>query len=460
LTNDLHESVLAEITPSDEENQVINGLVDELCKLISDTVTNLEINLKIDPILVGSVAKGTHLTNPDIDIFMMFPEFTPRAELERYALKIGKVVIPDGEERYAEHPYISGKYKDFDADIVPCYLITDPKKLKSAVDRTPFHTRYIKNNLDTGLIPDVLLLKQFMKGIGVYGAEIEIQGFSGYLCELLIKHYSGFENLLENARGWDTQTYINMKDEPVPENKEIEFKNDPLIFIDPVDPKRNVASALSVDNYELFKIANGAYLATPSRSFFFPNPIQPMSETELVDQIKSRSTKFIGIVFKTPEVIPDILYSQLRKAEKAIGKLCEDKEYSIHDSGFTVADNRTSLILLEFTTFTLPAEELHFGPPKDNKNAQKFTEKWKGSDKAIEPPYIDPDDERWKVKIYREFTEVEVLIKAEISDLSLGKHVGSELKTQFEMVTDTELVRKEYFSYLTQFLTKKHRWEY
>jgi tRNA nucleotidyltransferase (CCA-adding enzyme) len=452
--------VLAEITPSEEENRVILSLVDELCNLISDAVDRFEINLKIDPILVGSVAKGTHLTNPDIDIFMMFPEPTPREALESYAIKIGKAVIPDGEERYAEHPYISGKYKGFDADLVPCYLITDPKGLKSAVDRTPFHTRFIKNNLDNNLIPDVLLLKQFMKGIGVYGAEIEIQGFSGYLCELLVKYYDGFNKLVESAKDWDAQTYINMKDEPVPANKELEFKNDPLIFIDPVDPKRNVASALSVENYDLFKIACEQYLETPTRAFFFPNPIQPMTETEVLDQIRSRSTKFVGVVFKTPEVIPDILYSQLRKAEKAVGKLCRDKGYTLHDSGFTVAENGTSLILLEFSTFTLPAEELHMGPPKDNKNVQKFLDKWEGSEKAIDPPYIDPNDDRWKVKIYRKFTEVQDMIKAEINDLSLGKHVGSEMKTRFEMIADSDLVRPEHLEYLTQFLTKKYRWEY
>lgn len=460
MSNDLHKSVLAEITPSEEENRVILNLVDELCKLISDAVDRFEINLKIDPILVGSVAKGTHLTNPDIDIFMMFPETTPREALESYAIKIGKAVIPDGEERYAEHPYISGKYKGFDADIVPCYLITDPKELKSAVDRTPFHTRFIKNNLDNNLIPDVLLLKQFMKGIGVYGAEIEIQGFSGYLCELLVKYYNGFKKLVESAKDWKAQTYINIKDEPVPANKELEFKNDPLIFIDPVDPKRNVGSALSVENYDLFKIGCEQYLKNPTRAFFFPNPVQPMTEVEVLNQIRSRSTKFVGVVFKTPEVIPDILYSQLRKAEKAVGKLCRDKGYNLHDSGFAVADNGTSLILLEFATFTLPVEELHLGPPKDNKNVQKFVDKWEGSEKAIDPPYIDPSDNRWKVKIYRKFTEVQDMVKAEINDLSLGKHVGSEMKTRFEMIADTDLVRPEYLKYLTQFLTKKHRWEY
>jgi tRNA nucleotidyltransferase (CCA-adding enzyme) len=273
-------------------------------------------------------------------------------------------------------------------------------------------------------------------------------------------HYNGFNNLLESARNWEVHTSINITGQKVPENKELEFRNDPLIFIDPVDPKRNVASALSLENFELFKIACKSYLLKPSRSFFFPNPIQPLVESELFERIQAGSTKLIGIVFKTPKVIPDILYSQLRKAEKAVGKFCQDNGYILHDSGFTVVENGTSLILLEFEKYTLPAEELHMGPPKDNKNSQSFLDKWQDSEKAIEPPFLDPGDNRWKVKIYREFTEVQDLINAQITDLSLGKHVGSEMKKRFEINIGTELVRQEYFKFLTQYLTKKYRWEY
>jgi tRNA nucleotidyltransferase (CCA-adding enzyme) len=451
---------LADITPSDDENKQISNIIDELYTRISNVIESLEIKINIEPILVGSVAKGTHLTNPDIDIFMMFPESTNRKILERDAIKIGRMVIPEGEERYAEHPYISGKYKGFDVDLVPCYHIVDPVDLKSAVDRTPFHTRYIKDNFVQDMIPDVLLLKQFMKGVGVYGAEIEIQGFSGYLCELLVMHYNGFNNLIQSARNWDAHTFISMTHDPVPEDKKLEFRNDPLIFIDPVDSKRNVASALSMENFELFKLACEKYLVKPKQSFFFPNPIQPLDKQELVKKIDDRSSKFIGLEFKTPDVIPDILFSQLRKAEKAIVKMCLDKGYELQDSGFVVADNNNSLILFEFSIFELPPEEIHVGPPDDNRNKVRFIEKWQMSDKAIKPPFLDPKDNRWKVKIYRDFTNVRDLINADITDLSLGKHVGNNIRSQFRLLEDKELIQPEYQVFFTRFLQKKYRWEY
>ena len=56
-------------------------------------------------ILVGSVAKGTYLKNPDIDIFLRFPKELKKEELKKLGIEIGKAVIPDGFAKYAEHPY-------------------------------------------------------------------------------------------------------------------------------------------------------------------------------------------------------------------------------------------------------------------------------------------------------------------------------------------------------------------
>jgi len=42
-------------------------------------------------------------------------------------------------------------------------------------------------------------LKQFMKGIGVYGSELRRRGFSGYLTELLVINYGSFLGVLKEA---------------------------------------------------------------------------------------------------------------------------------------------------------------------------------------------------------------------------------------------------------------------
>ena len=140
----------------------------------------------------GSVAKDTWLSeNPDIDIFMRLPTSIPRKSLGDVGLKIAKKAAEGYEqvERFAEHPYLEIFVEGYRVDIVPCYD-AKPGEWQSATDRTPYHTDYIKKTLKCkGSRDEVRLLKKFMQGIGVYGAEIKVGGFSGYLCELLILKY-------------------------------------------------------------------------------------------------------------------------------------------------------------------------------------------------------------------------------------------------------------------------------
>ena len=69
--------------------------------------------------------------------------------------------------------------------LVPCYNVTIGN-WKSSADRSPYHTSYMKENLNTYLIEQVRLLKKFLKSIGVYGSQLAISGFSGYVTEVLI----------------------------------------------------------------------------------------------------------------------------------------------------------------------------------------------------------------------------------------------------------------------------------
>ena len=125
--------------------------------------------------LAGSAARGTWLAGDhDLDIFLALPEGSDLG----LGLEVARLVSPHHEERYAEHAYVHARIDDFDVDLVPCYLLQDATALKSAVDRTPFHTRYVASKIN-GLEEEVLLLKQFMKGTEVYGSELKTGGFSG-----------------------------------------------------------------------------------------------------------------------------------------------------------------------------------------------------------------------------------------------------------------------------------------
>ena len=187
IPENLEKSVLAKIKPTPYEQKCLFNIADYLIKR-----TNLiasELNLTgVSAQLVGSAARGTWLSGThDLDIFILFPDDTDTEYLEYYGLKIARKVAEESDsrqEQYAEHPYISLKFKGYDVDLVPCFRVSSASNIKSAVDRTPFHNEFIKENI-TGLEDEVLVLKQFMHGIGVYGSELKTRGFSGYFCRVV-----------------------------------------------------------------------------------------------------------------------------------------------------------------------------------------------------------------------------------------------------------------------------------
>lgn len=173
-----------------------------------------------------------------------------------------KVLKGTYEIAYAEHPYTRATVEGYALDLVPCYDIKDAGRIKSAVDRTPHHNRYIFKNLTPMLSSEVRLLKQFSKSIGVYGSDLRVEGFSGYLSELLIIRYRSFVNLFKEAGKWEAgKVFIDLeKHHKARPDTKSKYPGQPLIVIDPVDRNRNVAAALSPANFEKFKESVGAFI--------------------------------------------------------------------------------------------------------------------------------------------------------------------------------------------------------
>jgi tRNA nucleotidyltransferase (CCA-adding enzyme) len=228
---DLLDEVLNRIRPTTEERARLKNAANDVISRINDLARSRDLNCK--PVLVGSASRSTWLTGDhDLDIFLAVPENIDLNE----ALELARLIAPDHEEKYAEHAYVQAKINGFETDLVPCYLLEDASKIKSAVDRTPFHTKYVSQKI-YGLEDEVLLLKQFMKGIGVYGSELKTGGFSGYLTELLVLRYSSFLNVLMAASYWHPSEVIDLEDHSTIVHK------DPLVVVDPVDSSRNVAAS-------------------------------------------------------------------------------------------------------------------------------------------------------------------------------------------------------------------------
>jgi tRNA nucleotidyltransferase (CCA-adding enzyme) len=376
--------VLKKVTPSEREHRETDAVLETVKETAGKIIKPMGISLTV----AGSYVRETWLPNKrEFDLFLLFPEMYSRDDLEKKGLAIGKKIVSKLKGKYtiayAEHPYVRAVIEGFDVDIVPAFKVASAAKLRSAVDRTPFHNEWLAKNLARSQRGDVRLFKQFCKGQGIYGSDTRTQGFSGYLCELIIIHAGSFEGLLKEASQWKPGVFIDLQkhhegDTEAPKKR---FKGDPLIVIDPVDPNRNVAAALSPKNFTKLAHASGLFLKKPSQSFFFHTPPK-FSVKELGDVMKRRETMVLVMNFKRPDIIDDTLWPQLRRFGRRLSDELKDSEFDI--MGWDVfSDKKECLMLFELGVWKLPRvrrlRDPTFSRTSAWMNSEGSTNAWAGS---------------------------------------------------------------------------------
>jgi tRNA nucleotidyltransferase (CCA-adding enzyme) len=287
-------------------------------------------------------------------------------------------------------------------DIVPCYDIEDPERIKSAVDRTPHHVKFVKKNLKSP--DDVRLLKQFCISNKCYGADVKTLGFSGYLCELLIINYGSFMDCVRDASKWracHTVTFHNLSKEEACNN----FKS-ALVVVDPVDKNRNVGAAVSIEKFYTFVRACKDFVEKPKEDFFFRKSPKPYTKKEIEDKIKKRNTRWYLITFKRPQVIDDILYPQMKRCCKAIGKMLDQQGFKVLRCDFHC--NNNCVMLFEMDVWHIPRVSKSIGPGVYSMHAEQFLKHYRNENVLIE-------EENWVVEIENKFIDVSSFLRNMVS---------------------------------------------
>ncbi len=439
----LEEDVLEVISPSPERRKAILRTVNALLARAKAEADKEDVGLEV--VLVGSVAKDTFLREPDIDIFFLFPEAVPREKLEAVGLAIGKRVLGTSEERYAEHPYVHGEWEGLEVDLVPCYHISDTTRLRSAVDRTPFHTKYVQSHLEEGQRGEVRLLKQFAKGIGVYGAEAKVQGFSGYLLELMVMRYGPFREVLQASAAWKRGTALAL------EKRGSKRFDEPFIFYDPVDGNRNVASALSASCLALFIHAARTYLQAPSERFFFPPARQPMELGAVRSLLSERGSGVLLVKMERPALIDDNLYPQVRRSLDGMCALLASHDFRVVDRAYHV--DRELCFAVELEELVLSRGRRHPGPPAWIDNASSFLERWQQG--GLSRPFLEGG--HWTVVAPREHPAADDLVRAKLSTAALGSDIRKLKSPTVSMGED--VLTEENRPALSALLDKRMNWE-
>lgn len=422
----LREKVIERHYPEENDLQRIREKYQEISEFI-------EKEFNVETHFAGSAGRKTCMKGDnDIDIFVLFDEDKDKKQLENKGLEIGKTVFSefDGEHRieYAEHPYTKGDIDGHEVEIVPCYD-TSPEDIKSSVDRTPHHSRWVENNLDDEQRKDVVILKRFLSAGGIYGSSLRVRGFSGYLCEILISHYGSFEELVKRAPEWQENQLIDTEKQhegQLSDELMNKFSDEPLVVIDPVDPERNVSSVLSNENLSCFMYLCWQFQKNPGMNYFEDEETE-YTQFQINQELKNRAD-FIVLEFEAPDEVEDIIYPQMRKTVGRLEKLLQKHDFRIFNHGFHVDDSTRIFFELEST---LPEIKEIKGPKifHGAEHLDQFTSKYDNT-------YIK--EERVVAKTQRDYSEARDRLKDFLEDDLEEKGIPSHIAEKIEDYNFTE----------------------
>lgn len=350
--NNIISQALRQCQPLPEDVEKLTKIAIETRGLVSRYISPKVVEV----IFGGSFAKGTWLKEEvDIDIFIKIDNSVNDKEFGQLGEQVGWQSLKGFNPyiRYSDHPYVEAVIDGIRVNVVPCYDV--PKgKWKSAADRSPFHTDYMKNNLDDEKRNQVRLLKKFLKSIGVYGADIATGGFSGYVAEIMILKNGSFESVLHAMSNIGEENNVISIDKP-DEYSVKNFKSQ-LIIIDPIDHKRNLGTAISAESIGKLVLAARSFLAKPSIDFFIKN------EQKLVGNNMELYPNLVIAEFNYKKRSPDVIRGQLKRSLIAISKQLELANFKVVRSTCVTDEEETAAFGFLLESVTLSDYTQKIGP--------------------------------------------------------------------------------------------------
>ncbi|MFH1199761.1 MAG: CCA tRNA nucleotidyltransferase [Candidatus Micrarchaeota archaeon] len=377
-------TVSRKITPSAQEAREEKKFA---AWAIRQLARNLPKGAKVN--FVGSAARDTGIRGDrDIDLFIAFPKKYSRDEIVEQTKRAAKAVHSDWQMHYAEHPYLQAVVKGFKVEVIPCYKFSPNEPLASAVDRTPLHALYLQKRLSTRQKSGVRVLKALLKSAGIYGAESEVEGFSGLVCEYLVLNYRSLYGLLAAASKWQPPVVLDIENAYDEDQAALKAKfASPLVLVDFVDKNRNAAAAISAESAAKFILLSRAFLSKPSLTFFAPRR-NSCSNAQIAAAAKSRMD-FVALEFrKPPGVVSDILVPQLRRTLRSLARHLELYGLRVFDSASACSED-SCVLLFELDGLNAPKVVRRNGPPAwMARDAAKFIAL---HSHALRGPYVSAD---------------------------------------------------------------------
>ena len=410
--------------PARQEQEKIGALAEKLLGLVKKEATKHPDVVSVE--LGGSFAKGTWLKGKlDLDIFVKMKKETDEKQFENIGREIGFASMKKFHPyvRYSEHPYVEAVVEGTKVNVVPCYDV-EKGQWKSAADRSSFHTRFILEKLDEQKKNEVRLLKKFLRGIDIYGAEIAKEGFGGYVSEVLIYHYGSFMKVLEAAANFAQGQVIGSP------TKKFETA---LVLIDPIDSNRNLGTAISAQNFGKFILAARAYLKKPSLVFF--NGKKPIPDTKNLQNV-------LVVKFDYKSRSPDIIWGQVKRGATALSGQLELGGFHVLRKGATTDEKSEAAMLFLVHSTAIEKSMVKNGPDVFRKSE---SERFILRNSKNKLTWVD-DDGRILSLQQREFYEakkfLQSILKKNLSKAGIPSGIIPDMKRSLRVLGGNQVTSK------------------
>ncbi|OGM02542.1 hypothetical protein A3K72_01995, partial [Candidatus Woesearchaeota archaeon RBG_13_36_6] len=351
-----------------KEQKLLRGEIDTVLKKINSELSKKRIKAKA--VLGGSAAKGTMLRGDfDVDLFVKFDYSYKERNLSDLLEKALKYFKPKRVQ--GSRDYFQFILKKINYEVVPVLNIKDHKQAVNVTDASPLHVDWVKRYLrkDPKLLDQIILTKVFLKANKLYGAESYIRGFSGHVVDILTINYNGFLTLLKASQEWKPNEVIDPEKHNTAKQLN-KSKLGPLIIIDPVQPNRNAASALSFTNFGEFKRIAKEFLKNPCIKFFEKQKIT-------IAELKQKAGKNKLIVLNVTPLKgkEDVVGAKLLKTYKYIEKQLRKNEFTVLEYNWEWDKASKAMFWYILDSEILPMFREHMGPPLHEKQHVKAFEK-------------------------------------------------------------------------------------
>ncbi len=459
MSEDIEEKALELVKPRPEDYARVKRVFSEIKERIETALREQGVEAEIH--LEGSVAKDTWLKDsPELDIFVILPRETGKEGIREKVFPALWSALEQYNpvKNYSEHPYLTLSCNGVQVDVVPALKRGPNDPVRTAVDRTPLHTEYVKSKTDEKLRDEIRLLKRFAKTIGVYGAEIKVEGFSGYLLELLAIYYGGFRKTLEAACKWkppiiiDIEGFYKSKEEILRR-----FEQKPMIVIDPTDKNRNVAAALSLRRIAEFSLASRLYLMNPSIHYF--KPWQP--NRQYIENLKTllepyHDNTLLVIASLDENLPPDTIWGEAKRSLRILVKKLRERGFSIVRYDAWCNEKNTVVLACMLESSMLSKKALQRGPPFYSRDhSLRFIEKY-----VMTPgsgPWVN-DEGRLESLRDRDTTNAVGAVKKEIGNILVSHLARSKWEVTLLSWKPELLTTDDVGPWLLEFLWGKPKW--